>query len=395
VGSAKGFQLNRKRLANPELSARVVPQFQAQPGFFRECDPAGLGPGKILVNRLSRQPFLQMELGAPAVGHGRVQVHVVVGSIPDRQVESLGHRRRLHPHGKAADEADGGIEDIYGTVPHHVRQFGKALPLAGRNWNRGATAQLRQQMNIVVDDGLLEPHEIVGFQLLEPAKRRLKRQQAGGVDHELDLVANGFAHRLNPSGIYGRVLFTMLAAGAIDVDGAKDVHPRHMNLLPCLTLRYPIIRRFHKLLGGIGPQAACEIGGDCALCAAEETPDRRVEILTLDVPQCHIDGAGGGVPGAGVGSEIEVPKHQVHQALSFQGIPSLEEGGQVVLDEGDGRRLCAMSDLGHAHDAVIGLHEDEVKCRSSGGFLERDLDRDVGKRKRPDVGNLQELPTFR
>ena len=30
--------------------------------------------------------------------------------IADRQVESLGHRRCLHTHGKTADEADGGIE---------------------------------------------------------------------------------------------------------------------------------------------------------------------------------------------------------------------------------------------------------------------------------------------
>ena len=114
-------------------------------------------------------------------------------------------------------------------------------------------------MRIIVHDRFFEPHQIVRLEALAPAHRGIELHQAIGIDHQLGIISDGFAHRLHARFVLGGIILAMLAAGTGWVHGAPDVRAADLDLQPLLALGGPVLRRFRHLLATVSSQAEGDV----------------------------------------------------------------------------------------------------------------------------------------
>src|SRR5262245_48159007 len=106
-----------------------------------------------------------MKFDAPAVGHGCLEVHVVVRpttAIGDRQIKSLSQSRYFYGFGVATDGADIWLRDIDGMIGDQFAMAkAMALVLAGGKGNRRVSSQVGEERRVILIDRLFEPGNAV------------------------------------------------------------------------------------------------------------------------------------------------------------------------------------------------------------------------------------------
>ncbi len=109
---------------------------------------------------------------------------------------------------------------------------------------------------------------------------------------------------------------------------------------PVMALASEVQSRLHELFPGIFEQPESYISRHGRAVTAEESPDRLVEMFSLQVPERYIHGAHGRGPDPGLSPRIKAVEKIVPVAFRRQRILTHEERGNFFSDQfSDGKPL--------------------------------------------------------
>ena len=109
----------------------------------------------------------------------------------------LGDPGNLAADGQAAAEGDVGLEDLQAAADQVLEVPERHAPLARRDRHRGLGTELGIAREVVLREGLLEPGDAVRLKPLRSPQRRGRVPALAGVDHQVAVVADGPAGRLD------------------------------------------------------------------------------------------------------------------------------------------------------------------------------------------------------
>ena len=113
----------------------------------------------------------------------------------DGEVVGVGKVGYLHPLGDAPYPADVGLDDVGAASGYELFEavFG-VFVLAGGYGDVGGFGDLGEALDVVGEDWLLEPSDIVVLELAGHADGLLGVVAVVGIDQDLNVVADGFSY---------------------------------------------------------------------------------------------------------------------------------------------------------------------------------------------------------
>ena len=210
-------------------------------------------------------------------------MHVVVGpgaAVRERHVESGGKARDLRALGKAAAAHHVRLHIIHRLMQQEIAEAeDQALVLAAGERHAGRPPHLGHLQHIVLGDRLLEERYSERLHHLRQAGRVIVVEAAIGVDEQLDVRPDRFAHCANAR----RILADHLRQRPGLAPPQRLVADHHLQ--PPVTLRDPELGGGGELLAIEEVEAEGGIQRHARPCAPEEPPHRLPECLALDVPE--------------------------------------------------------------------------------------------------------------
>jgi len=226
-------------------------------------------------------------------------------------------------------------------------------PFARRNRYRHASAQGGERFVQFRKERLLEPKDLERLQGFRNPQRAFHVEPPVALDHQIDRIAHGLAHRRHATNRFGQ-----FATGDIAIETAEGVP---LQSLPAAGdglagFRGELIRRFRRHEPGVGVASH-----SVAALPAQQLPHRLAQQLALDVPAGHLQtGQGTGQHGAhapvGVAIEVVAERFDVQRAAPQQrGREVVDHAHDRVFVQPDGRFAVAVQ-------AFVGLdfHEGQV-----------------------------------
>jgi hypothetical protein len=242
---------------------------------------------------------------------------------------------------------------------------------------------------IVLGDRLLEERDPAGLHHLREANGVIEVETAIGVDEELDVRPDCFAHRAHAR----RVLLDDIRE-RLRLAPAQRLVP-HDHFQTPEPLRHPELRGRGKLVAVEEVEAERGVQRYAWASPAEEPPHRLLEGLALDVPQRDVHGRERLHAETSLAPRCQCPIELVPDRLAGQRIIALDRRrDDAVHDLGDhgftgNRRQTVANNAGIGCD----LHETALERRFPLDARQRDLQRDVERRRR-DTDNFHGLRDF-
>jgi len=315
-------------------------------------------------------------LDVAAVRHGGDETHVQLHQEMRAHVhvERLREVRDLQPGRDAADAGDVDLDDPRGPAVEVLAELrDRVHRFADRDGRGGGGDEPGVALDVVRGQRLLDPAEVEAVEQAGAADRLGTGHRLVGVDHDVEVRADGLADR-------GQPLTVLLAARLPDL---------HLDALEPRILRGE--GTGHQVVGAqVQPAALRVVEGDVAAEAAGEAPERQTGTAGGDVPQRRVDGRegqrgdGAGRRGAGRGEQAEpdrfdavgllsdqdreqvVAQHREHRATPCPDRVGVSEAVQAIArGELDEDRLLGHEAL-HGIRA-FGLHGDVHEERASIG----------------------------
>ena len=177
-----------------------------------------------------------------------------------------------------------------------------AFILSARQRDRRLAAHIDHGRNVVLVDGFFEKRDVEFFQSPSQLDRVHRVKAAIGVDIKPDIGAGGVAHRTYPQHILGDGVFQRAGFVAprqrIHADG-------HFQFVEALI--HPVAGRIAQLVAVEKPEAEGGVNGHRIARAAQQSPDRQIQRLALDIPQRDVDGGDGVHAVAALSARAQLP----------------------------------------------------------------------------------------
>jgi hypothetical protein len=302
------------------------------------------------------------------VGGGGDRPADVVGR--EGQVVRFGPARQAAHAGEPAEVGEIRLDDVdVAALDERRRVPDRMDPLAGRDRRPGRPSDARQGGRVLGRDRLLDPARRVRFERDRELGRRVRRETAVHLDHEVDVRADHLADR-------GHDGDRATPVGRADPDARRAER---------VELHRPIAARHHadRELGDpgrleVGLVPAVRVGGHAITePATEELPDRDPEMLADEVEGGDVEGGKRGLAVLARPAVLET-LDRPGQPLGVERVGADDVPGGELLDDRDERvGLVDRPDLAHAGQTRVGLELDEHELAPG-----RPDDR------RPDVGDL-------
>lgn len=261
----------------------------------------------------------------------------------DGEVVGVGEVGDLHPLGDASHAADVGLDDVGAASGDELFEavFG-VFVLAGGDGDVGGFGDFGQALDVIGQDGFLEPSDVVVLELAGHADGLLGVVAIVGVDVDLDIVADGFADGFEAFHVGALVLAEVLADLHFD---AREAHVDVSGLL------------FDEPVDGVVGPAAATVAGDGVVGLSEEFVQGDAEGFAFEVPECDVEGGDGLECEAFAPKAADAPEHLGPDALGLEGGFADEDVFEIVGDEGsDGGGGVEVAE---ALGAFVGVDVDE------------------------------------
>ncbi len=293
-----------------EAVDRGVVPVDAQAGRGRR-DRAAVGHGEP---RRGDRVELRDVLDPGAVGHGggerNVQLHQEVRA--HRHVERLGQVRDLEPRRDAADPRAVDLHDRAGPALQVFAEVRRVVQrLADGDRHGRARGELDVPAQVLGGQRLLQPGEPQRRVRVRAAQRLGHRPRLVGVDHQLEVVADGRAHGVEPAQVLADRRLADLELGA-----PEPLRLRRERLVD------ELLRRVMQ------PSALGRVHRHRALRAAGHLPQRQRGAPAAQVPQRRVDR---GQRQAGDRA------HRGRMGVEEQALPQPLDLGGVLADAAAGR----------------------------------------------------------
>ena len=259
-------------------------------------------------------------------------MQVVRAVAHHRQAVRLGETGHLHEGRDAAAGGEVGLREIDPAGADQGRELGeRVVVFARRQRHLAHRAQMRVAGRVVRRNRLLKPDQVEGLQLGHGAHRLLHPPGLVRVRHQLDLVRQVVAHRLDPRDILPE---RRAPQPHLDRPEARlDAHHAARQQLVHREVEVDIAR----------------IGAHARVRPAEQPPERAAQPVALQVPERDIHRrhreAGGSAPPGIVVALVEVPPDRLDQVR----VLALDAGAEGAVAHGRDRAALPFMHHGVAH----------------------------------------------
>ena len=215
---------------------------------------------------------MRFEIGTIWASREKVDRDVVCAVAGDRKIERFREPRDLHKGRDAAAIGDVGLGIGHRASRYIVLELPeRAQVFAGRNRHAAGSHDAGMTGNVIGNDRLFEPGEVVGLQCACGANGFLDRPFHVGIRHQGKAATEMLAHRLHARGVGCEI-----GAAHFHLDGAK-------------ALGKIIVGLLQKRLDGEIEVDAAGVTGHAGVETTEQTKQRQIRAARLQVPQGDIE----------------------------------------------------------------------------------------------------------